>query len=329
MNQSKPCSVERYIETKDLLGGIGKLSLNRPSSFGAKRIMKSKIPLAILIIMLISISLFASIQAQTVTQTKGGFDVKASELDKGKPSAKPTAGITTGIVSELADGGNKYAIIIGISDYDGTSNDLNYCDDDAQDFYNALTTVYSWEPANIIHLTTNAETKKSGILSAIDNLDEKEVAGDEVVFFYSGHGSISNYDIDSDGERKDECILPSDFSTNGAIWDGNLKLLFSSFESTRITFIFDSCYSGGMTDLSAPGRLVLMACGENQLSLESSAWQNGQFSEYFVDQGMLNSKADLNTDGKITFEEAFDYAKANCQRQTPTAKDNFTNDMLP
>ena len=31
----------------------------------------------------------------------------------------------------------------------------------------------------------------------------------------------------------------------------------------------------------------------------------------------------------VTFEEALDYAKANCQRQNPTANDGFTNDMLP
>ena len=28
---------------------------------------------------------------------------------------------------------HKYAYVIGISDYDGTANDLNYCDDDARD----------------------------------------------------------------------------------------------------------------------------------------------------------------------------------------------------
>jgi len=39
--------------------------------------------------------------------------------------------------------------------------------------------------------------------------------------------------------------------------------------------------------------------------------------------------ADKNGDSMITFEEAFDYAKANCQRQTPVASDGFTDDMLP
>jgi hypothetical protein len=35
-------------------------------------------------------------------------------------------------------GGGKYALVIGISDYDGGLNDLRYCDDDARDMKAAL-----------------------------------------------------------------------------------------------------------------------------------------------------------------------------------------------
>ncbi len=84
-----------------------------------------------------------------------------------------------------------------------------------------------------------------------------------------------------------------------------------------------------MTDLAGTNRLICMACSEGQLSIESSLWQNGQFTYYFVDQGMNNKKADANKDTLVTFEEAFDYAKANCQRQTPVASDGFIDDMIP
>lgn len=169
---------------------------------------------------------------------------------------------------------------------------------------------------------------KDKILSAISQIEKIEGPGDEVVFFYSGHGStgVAN---DGDEERKDECIIPYECQPECFIWDGELREAFSKFESQRMLFVFDSCYSGGMNDLAAPGRLILMACGEKQLSLESGTWENGQFSYYFADQGLLYGKADLNGDNKITFEEAFDYAKANCRSQTPTAFDGFAFDMLP
>ncbi len=84
-----------------------------------------------------------------------------------------------------------------------------------------------------------------------------------------------------------------------------------------------------MTDLASSGHLICMASGENQASWEMSEYENGQFTYYFVDQGMLAGKADVNNDGVVTCEEAFDYAKANCKSQSPKASDNFQNDLLP
>lgn len=290
--------------------------------------MKTKIVAVLLFVAIVNLSLVAIVQSQPQVHSKGSFNVQSSEVSRGKPSKPSPGGITTGIVSELPAGASRWAVIIGISDYAGTINDLNYCDDDAQDFYKALTISYGWSITNI-KLLKNEGATKDEIISAINWLRTMEQAGDEVVFFYSGHGTTSTFDIDVDGERKDECIIPYECQPSYFIWDGDLKQLFVDFESTRIMFYFDSCYSGGMTDLKGNGRLVLMACGENQLSLESSAWQNGQFTYYFVDQGMIDNLADKNGDTMVTFEEAFDFAKANCRRQTPTANDGFTNDMLP
>ena len=290
--------------------------------------MKPKIVAVLLLVAIMSLSLVAIVQSQPQEHSKGGFNVQSSEVSRGKPSKPSPGGISTGIVSKLPAGASSWAVIIGISDYAGTINDLEYCDDDARDFYDALTITYGWNPDNINLLIDSAATQ-ANILDAIDWLKTNEKVGDEVVFFYSGHGTTSTFDIDADGERKDECIIPYECQLSYFIWDGELKQLFADFESTRIMFYFDSCYSGGMTDLKGDGRLVLMACGENQLSLESSTWQNGQFTYYFVDQGMTNKMADKNGDQKITFEEAFDFAKANCRRQTPTANDGFANDMLP
>ena len=45
---------------------------------------------------------------------------------------------------------NAYAIIIGISDYSGTANDLDFCDDDASDTYSLLTNDFNYKPENII-----------------------------------------------------------------------------------------------------------------------------------------------------------------------------------
>ena len=258
---------------------------------------------------------------------------------RGRPvgRGKPVKQAATGVLGTPSSG-DKYAILVGISDYPGTANDLQYSDDDAQDIYNALTTLYGYSPSNI-HLLLDMDASFTAIRDAIDDIKSKEVAGDEVLFFFSGHGTKGKAD-DGDKEKIDEAIVSHNGNPSGsliAIWDGQLKDWFADFDTSRIIFIFDSCLAGGMTDLKAPGRVINMACSEKGVSYESYSWQNGQFTYFFVDQGMLASQADIYDHDEdtilpeatdVTIEEAFDYAKANCQMQKPTISDSFSNDLL-
>ncbi|MFH7873651.1 MAG: caspase family protein, partial [Candidatus Aenigmatarchaeota archaeon] len=66
------------------------------------------------------------------------------------------------------------------------------------------------------------------------------------------------------------------------------------------------------------------------VSYEFSDLGHGQFTYYFVVEGMLQGLADTNKkDGLVTDEEAFDYAVSNCLYQKPTISDQFTYDLLP
>jgi hypothetical protein len=252
----------------------------------------------------------------------------------GKPGGggKPAKQAATGVLG-VPSSGDKYAILVGISDYPGEANDLEYCDDDALDIYNALTTLYGYSSSNI-HLLLDMDASFIAIRDAINDIKSKAVAGDEFVFFFSGHGTNGRAD-DGDKEKTDEAIVSHDGNPSGSliyIWDGQLRDWFAGFQTSRIIFIFDSCLAGGMTDLQAAGRVINMACSESGVSFEDDSWQNGQFTYFFVDQGMLASKADTydNIAGvaDVTIEEAFDYAKANCLMQKPTISDSFRNDLL-
>lgn len=234
----------------------------------------------------------------------------------------------TGILGDDVSG-DRYAIIVGISDYPGEVNDLLYCDDDADEMYKVLRKNYGFSPNDIVLLKDDAATREA-IMDAISANSD----ADEVVFFFSGHGMKGRAD-DWDKERVDEAIVAHD----SPIWDGELKVLFSEIGTSRIICIFDTCLAGGMNkDLEAPGRVIVMATTENGYSYESDVWQNGEFSYYFVDLGMLQGKAnthDYDEDGllneldQVTVEEAFDYAVANCDYDKPTLGDYFENDLLP
>jgi len=264
---------------------------------------------------------------------------------RGKPQGgKPSKVSATGILGDLCNG-EKYAIVIGISDYPGTANDLYYADDDAISIKEALITKYSFIDDNIhIHLLIDSEAETSDdlyatrdeIVAAIRDVQKNAEANieSEVFFFFSGHGArgIAN---DGDSERTDESIVCyNDNKTDIAyLWDGELELLFRDFQTSRIIFVFDSCLAGGMTDLASEGRVIAMATTESGTGYEFSSLSHGQFTYYFVVEGMLNGKADtydnIPSTKDVTIEETFDYTKANCTIQKPTISDSFDNDLLP
>jgi len=82
---------------------------------------------------------------------------------------------------------NAYAIIIGISDYPGSNNDLNYCDDDALAVRNMLINDYNFKPQNIIYLEDSNATQNiiNNAFSQIESLIDPD---DIFYFYYSGHG---------------------------------------------------------------------------------------------------------------------------------------------
>ncbi len=180
-------------------------------------------------------------------------------------------------------------------------------------------------------LFTNLDATRTAIYSAINDIKSKAQPGDEVVFFFSGHGGKGKAS-DNDAETIDEAIVAHDGSKLVYIWDGELRDWFSDFKTDRIVFIFDSCLAGGMTDLKAPDRVIAMASTENGYSYEFDSLQNGQFTYYFADKGMLQGLADKYDSipgiSDVTVEEAYDYAKAYCIYQTPTISDSFTDDLL-
>lgn len=84
---------------------------------------------------------------------------------------------------------NAYAIVVGISNYPGSSSDLQYCDDDAQDVRSLLINEYNFEPHNILYLQDSAATKNE-ISNAFDQISSQITENDIFFFFYSGHGGF-------------------------------------------------------------------------------------------------------------------------------------------
>ena len=285
-----------------------------------------------------------------------------SEETKGRPVFPPGkdkdySGTANGVLGTEATG-NKYAVVIGICDYPGTTYDICKSDGDSFNMRKALNEKYGFALDNIEWFRDMGGVdygvpSRDNILNAVIEIKGNLAADDEVMFFFSGHGASGKIS-DIGYEDTDEAIVVHDndgvMDADGSadldfIWDEELRILFSDFLASRVIFVFDSCLAGGMNDVEAGGRIVAMATEETKSAYVYSTGELGEgvFSHYFVNEGMLQGKADKYDHGyrtnpetlgeDVVVEEAFDYAKAHIPpylkiRQKPVISDNFTDDLL-
>lgn len=236
------------------------------------------------------------------------------------------------------DGANKWAVVIGIADYDGTENDLWHPDEDAREMSRALIRNHGF-PRSHVRTLINSEATAQNIILAIAWLVASENTTSTVVFFFSGHGYrvsevSANWDDDRESDSHDECIVSYDLY---GLTDGLLKDLFSNIESTKFGLIFGSCHSGGMfddnDDLQGAGRVLVSACEASELAWDYMLLGNTLFGYYFVDEGMLDKLADVREPSGVSIEEALEYSYPRVTAQQPDERpqisDNYSDELVP
>ena len=204
--------------------------------------------------------------------------------------------------------GAKYALVIGISNYSGTANDLQYCDDDATD-WKARLQAEGYSVTALLDLNAT----KANIDAAVTTLASQSIAGNEIAFVYSGHGSSGN-------------IVSTDLYYISSSW---FKTKFSAAKSTKMMFSFDACQIGAMaTSLNATGRVIAVASNKTVYSYDGDAtMKNGVFTYYqmvgFDTKGYIYFEPDANY--AITQMKA--WASANRVRVAPSLTDSYSGDF--
>ena len=211
--------------------------------------------------------------------------------------------------------GGKYAIVVGISDYQSI-NDLQYADDDAADWYNFLVD-HGFE----VHVYGDTHTSnyprydglatEANVRAAIQELAAHAQSGDEVVIASSGHGGAdetNGWYYSGGGPTNDVtsflCMYDSSSGTNGNYYDSEMVSDLNRFASgVKITIILDHCHSGGfgpdvMASDNAQYILLLTTATGNGYGYDDSDHQNGKFT-YWLLQAFAN--------GETTWEGAFNW----------------------
>lgn len=209
---------------------------------------------------------------------------------------------------------HKWAVIVGISDYKAI-NDLSYCDEDATDWYNYLNNVMDYDYIRVLGDTHTsnypsyyAVANEANVKACLTWLGGAD-GDDEVAFISSGHGSgtgtgssyLCMWDCGSGESGQD-----------GNLYDTELDNYVGAWAAGEIFIFLDHCYSGGMIPeiaaLSNHANVYMTTtCTQNGYGYDDSAHQNGAWTYYFLQYGLINH---YGSNPGTLMESCFDYSLA-------------------
>lgn len=232
---------------------------------------------------------------------------------------------------------NKWAVIVGISEYKHKPWNLSYAHRDAEELFKLLQTKSGgdFEQENICYLI-NKQATTTNIRIALFDFLQKPAKEDLVFIFFACHGTpdpsrpqnlyLLTYDTD-----------PNSIPGTGLPMEDIYKSLDNTLLAEKIIVMADTCHSGGLSQnttrnieddsellnqyfqylsQSVGGVASLTSAEAREVSREGKQWGGGHgVFTYFVLEGM-RGKADANGDGIVTVGELFEYVRANVKQET-------------
>jgi WD40 repeat protein len=222
--------------------------------------------------------------------------------------------------SRIPPGARLHLLAIGVSRYDAVHLRLNFAQQDARDVVNALTSTQEalWVAGSRQYLP-DEDASRAAIRRGLETLRGAMIGADDLAIVqFSGHGAMV------DGELY---LLPRDAQVGDAVALKDSALPVTAFKAElmriaargRVLVLLDTCYSGGASldgraepvasstlsiALAAANISVLTSSSASQISREDARWQNGAFTEAFLE---ALSAADENHDGLISVTELARY----------------------
>ncbi|HUR92432.1 MAG TPA: caspase family protein [Gemmatimonadaceae bacterium] len=148
------------------------------------------------------------------------------------------------------DAKGRYALLVGIDDYQGIGNSLNGPVADARLIGRILVEKYGFAPANVKYITDREATREHVSEAYLRHLGQ---AGPEgvAVFYYSGHGMQMEENLaltgalDPEADQVDEALFMwGADGRGGVLLDDELGFLANQLRTDRVLMIMDACFSG-------------------------------------------------------------------------------------
>lgn len=259
-----------------------------------------------------------------MTETNFTLHVRVTDL-YGNSANSSLVQVSVNQTSGSTFEGQRYAIIVGVSDYKKI-NDLSYCDEDVTDWFNYLTTSLGYNPNNIWVLGDSHPANypkyddlatEANLKTFFSNLVDLVGPNDQVLFLSSGHGSgdfsgASLLNLWDSGAGED--------GEDGDLWDFELAELLEPLLASNIFVFLDHCLSGGFgPDLMSLGNedmvYLVTTCGEAGSGWDDSSSRNGLWTYWFLERTLIET---FGSNPSTTMEEAFAWASAHYPYQPPS-----------
>ncbi|HYU31465.1 MAG TPA: caspase family protein [Thermoanaerobaculia bacterium] len=234
--------------------------------------------------------------------------------------------------SPTAVAGEKWAVVIGISDYRADGLDLRYAHRDAEAIRDFLVEKGGFRPDKV-QLLSNQNATYQGIRTALFNFLAATQPEDLVLIFLAGHGVQDPVNPDNYFFLAHDSEVGNLGGTAIPMWDlGNV--MDYTIRSQRILVFADTCHSGAALDRGVndgenlnffnkylevlarkKGRLVVTASQAHESSLETTKLAHGVFTQSML-LGLGGAADDNPADGVVTAGELVDYVRTKVPEET-------------
>ena len=229
--------------------------------------------------------------------------------------------------------GEKWAVVIGISDYRAAGHNLQYAHRDAEAMRDFLIEKGGFRADHVQFLSDQRATYQ-GIRTALFNFLAATQPDDMVLIFLAGHGV-------QDAVNPDNYFFLAHDSETGNLggtaipmWDLG-SVMDYTIRAQRILVFADTCHSGAALDRGGAndgknlnffnkylevlarkkGRLVLTASQAHENSLEDQKLAHGVFTHSIL-LGLAGAADDNPADGVVTAAELVDYVRTRVPEET-------------
>ncbi len=213
--------------------------------------------------------------------------------------------------------GEKWALVVGVSNFEDKSINLRYAAKDATDFANFLTSKGNFK-ADHVKLLVDENATRQNIIDSLMKWLNKASKNDLVLLYVSSHGSPASKDNDNKNFLVAHDTNKENLLATGIPMQWLSQIISKSVVSDRVVMVLDVCHSGAAregqktlfrepginmrTVTFGAGQSILCSSQADQVSWESKKYPNSVFTKKLI-EGLV-SQGD-----KTTLTQAYDYVK--------------------